>query len=137
MELSQSNNQHHNVRDNLHEGGNLTTNNITTLDVQHRVEDCKTDQIQAPGIIMHRREAHPKGEINLEKEALQQLNLIDIQIIAVVDPYENHIQQEVPIPPTITDPFWREFNDWRRNNPNDYDQMAQQSKSIAIRRYRS
>jgi hypothetical protein len=122
MELSQSNNQHHNVRDNLHEGGNLTTNNITTLDVQHRVEDCKTDQIQAPGIIMHRREAHPEGEINLEQEALQQLNLIDIQIIAVVDPYENHIQQEVPIPPTITDPFWREFNDWRRNNPNDYDQ---------------
>jgi hypothetical protein len=50
------------------------------------------------------------------------LNLIDIQIIAVVDPYENQHQHEVPIPPTITDPFWREFNDWRRNNPYDYDQ---------------
>jgi hypothetical protein len=71
---------------------------------------------------MHRREAHPEKDVNLEQLALQQLNLIDIQIIAVVDPYENQNQHEVPIPPTITDPFWREFNDWRRNNPQDYDQ---------------
>jgi hypothetical protein len=70
---------------------------------------------------MHRREAHPDEETNLEQLALQQLNLVDIQIIAVVDPYENNIQTEVPIPPTITDPFWREFNDWRRNHPDDYE----------------
>jgi hypothetical protein len=110
------------VRDNLLEGGNIITSNITNLDDQHREEDRKTDPIQAPGILMHRREAHPEDEILLEQLALQQLNLIDIQIIAVVDPYENNIQHEVPIPPSITDPFWRELYDWRRNNPDDYDQ---------------
>jgi hypothetical protein len=81
---------------------------------------------------MHRREAHPEEETNLEQLALQQLNLIDIQIIAVGDPYDNQHQHEVPIPPTITDPFWREFNDWRRNNPNDYDECHQEKPLLTM-----
>jgi hypothetical protein len=121
MQPSQSH-RHNNARDNLQEGGNSTHNNTTQLDVQHHADGHKTDRYKAPGIIMHRQEAHPEEETNLEQLALQQLNLIDIQIIAVVDAHNNQHQHEVPIPPTITDPFWREFNDWRRNNPDDYNE---------------
>jgi hypothetical protein len=69
---------------------------------------------------MDRQEAPPDDD-GLEQLALQQMNIIDIQIIAVIDYNDNHEQIEVPITPLVTDPFWNEFNNWRRNNHEDYD----------------
>ena len=65
----------------------------------------------------------PLGEenINLEEIALLQLGLIDITAIAAYDEYINTQTATVPLP-LVRDPFWSEFNEWMRNNPNEYDE---------------
>lgn len=63
---------------------------------------------------------YPEEETNiLQRLALQQLSLVDINNIAVVDTH-THNQYETPLT-LISDRFWTEFNEWRQKNQNAYD----------------
>ena len=103
---------------------------VTLLDGGHpnRLVDKTTttkdngQRRQLKGAPRQTRDQYPRANENskLEEEALLKLGLIDIQIIATYDTYViNPIQQ--PLTP-VSDPFWAEFNEWRINNPNEYEQ---------------
>ena len=68
--------------------------------------------------------APPESDRSLEDLALQQLGYIDVIIIAEQDQYNN---QQIPATPLtlVSDPFWEEFNNWRINNPDDYNEWYQ------------
>ena len=57
---------------------------------------------------------------NLEELALLQLGLIYIQVIAEYNEFINNRPGIQPLP-LVSEPFWSEFNQWRQDNPNEYD----------------
>lgn len=96
--------------------------------MQHHIKTDKTDRRheatlntgETVRVPTTDEDQHPEEETtNLQQLALQQLQIVDINNIAVID-NESTDDTDTPILTLVSDPFWNAFNEWKHNNNDAY-----------------
>ncbi len=95
--------------------GKPTTKQIRTT--SHHIDRA------ADLVVEDENATHRNTNTNLEQEALEALGLVDILLLPQVDIDDNY-DDTAPLT-LVSDPFWCAFNEWRHNNPDDYQQWLE------------